>query len=656
MIAASTLVLSAPWIGPSLFRPVRRDRGTAEGGASAPPAGIRCLMCCAAALALFGLSFLPRIERIELAFARDPLANLVRGVFEDEFASVDDEAPVSPRPNGPLQVVAAKPGRPRNLAIIILESTGANATTAYDPALPTTPFLAELARQSLLAERAYAVIPHTSKAVVSLLCGIEPSPSLGVVESRKTGIPGRCLAHLLGDHGYRSVFMKSAIKAFESADVLARNMGFGEFRSGDDMDHNGLEVSNYFGYEDAILLGPSRQWLASRGDEPFFVAYLTNAPHHDYRPLRRFGSVRFVEDEIENRYLNNVRYLDFIAKELIQQYRDLGLYENTVFVIVGDHGEAFGQHGLYTHDDVMYEEALRVPLLIHAPGLRDRIGRLPDPVSQLDLAPTLLDLLGFAFDEAAYPGHSIFERPPERVLFAACYRTNQCLAGIRGDEKFIYFHGSRPPELYDLALDPGETVNLAPERPESVARWKPEVLTWRRAVHARYRRLNGELLTQYVKNWSPTPREPRAVRYGDLVELLGYNPPSEEAIRQRTFRFTYFFRALDRVPPGHRLVLRARTSSRERLYEHVPGRGLHPLENWRAGEHIWDVHHFGIPESWHEPWVDFCIELRHADSGLVPARGTDVGPDHCAHIGRYPLNGASGSRVTRTAKKSPAGP
>jgi arylsulfatase A-like enzyme len=632
---AVVLLLSAPWIAPRWIRPTPVERSLGARGSRRPAVG--AWRYCSVALALACLSFVPRVERLELAFARDPLANLALGSFEDEYASIGGDTQVAGRPSGPGEIARRSTGRPPNIAIIMLESTRATATGIYEPKLATTPFLDELASRSLVAERAYVVIPHTSKAVVSTVCGIEPSPSLSVVESHTSGIPGRCLAHLLGDHGYHSAFIMAAFKKFERFDVLARNMGFREFQSGDDMDQSGLEMSNYFGFEDAILLDANREWLASRGDEPFFVTYLTNAPHHDYRPLKRFGSVQFVEDEHENRYLNNVRYLDFIVKDLIQQYRDAGLYENTVFVIVGDHGEAFGEHGLYTHDDVLYEEGLRVPLLIHAPGLPERVGRVAAAVSQLDLAPTLLDLLGFDFAAADYAGHSITAVPNTRPLFAACYRSGQCLAGIRGDEKFIYFHGSRPAQLFDLADDPGERIDLAPERPEAVARWTTEVLDWRRSVHAKYRDWNGELLARTVKNWSPVPQRPLAVRYGDLVELLGYQPPGGELVRKRAFRFTYFFRALDRVPPGYRLVLRARSDNHERLFEHVPGRGLHPLESWRAGEHVWDVHHFAIPDSWHDPWVDLCIELRRSESGTVPAHGEGVDSGDCAHIGRYPL-------------------
>ncbi len=82
-----------------------------------------------------------------------------------------------------------------------------------------------------------------------------------------------------------------------------------------------------------------------------------------------------------NRYLNSVRNQDFFLKNLFEQYKELGLYEDTVFVLVGDHGEAFGEHGRFQHDNAIYEEGIKVPLIIHDPKRFENGTRLTGPVN-----------------------------------------------------------------------------------------------------------------------------------------------------------------------------------------------------------------------------------------------------------------------------------
>ena len=90
------------------------------------------------------------------------------------------------------------------------------------------------------------------------------------------------------------------------------------------------------------MLEPSKEWLEENGDEPFLAEYLTGTGHDDYRCLStRYGSEDFAEDEELNRYLNCLRYQDIFLKNLLDQYKEMGLYEKTIFVIYGDHGEGF---------------------------------------------------------------------------------------------------------------------------------------------------------------------------------------------------------------------------------------------------------------------------------------------------------------------------
>ena len=91
-----------------------------------------------------------------------------------------------------------------------------------------------------------------------------------------------------------------------------------------------------------------------------FAFYLTSAAHHDYRVPSHVPLQRFAEDEKRNRYLNAVAYQDGFLGRLLDVYRQEGVAERTLFVVIGDHGEAFGEHGRTLHDHVIYDEAKRV--------------------------------------------------------------------------------------------------------------------------------------------------------------------------------------------------------------------------------------------------------------------------------------------------------
>ncbi len=613
--AALAAALIAPWI----VAPRAAPDPTPRGGRALrlAVAGAVCLAC----------SLVPGVPRANGAAARDALAQLVYTAWRGEPRATG--APAAARPAGPERVEHATGAPLPNLVIIALESTSAGATSIYAPEIASTPFLARLASRSLVAERAYAVVPHTSKSLVSILCGFEPRPSVDVVESRAGGMPGKCLPRLLAEHGYATAYFQAATQHFERRATLVENMGFSFFRSGDQLDARGFERSNYFGFEDAILLEPSRAWLRENGARPFLATYMTNAAHHDYLAPRRYGRRQLARDPEKNRYLNSVRYVDFFVRDLVQQYQDLGLYENTVFVIVGDHGEGFGEHGLRLHDDVMYDEGLRVPFLVHDARPSGRTGVVSGTASLLDVVPTALALAGFRSAAGAYSGHSLLDPPSDRFAPAACYRRFQCLAGIRGNEKFIYYYGNQPDELFDLASDPGERRNLAASEPLRVARWQTDLVGWREGVHALYE-ARGDSFVDAVDAVPEEPEHRADVRLGDLLELTGFDGPRWRGDR---IEITYHFHALGRVPGGYELVLRGSASGRERSFRYVPKRGAGPFAGLEAGQRLVDVHELRLPKGWRTQPFDLCIGLADTEAGPVLAHGENV-DGHCAFVAR----------------------
>ena len=437
-----------------------------------------------AALLLFCLSVVPSLTNAGNAFARDPLANMV----VNEVASTEVEATVSPESLPTDTSLAATPKtEKRNVALIFLESTRARSTTAYNEEIDTTPFLDELSEDSLMAERAHAVVPHTSKALLATICGVNPPLDTKKTESEPGIVPARCLPKLLGEQGYDSAFFQSATKTFERRPALVDNFGYGFFRAIEGMGKRGYQRVNYFGYEDEIMLPSSREWLEENGDDgPFMTTYLTVTPHHNYVVPGRYGTKKYSSDPELNRYLNTVRYQDFFLKKLFEQYKDLGLYEDTVFVILGDHGEGFGEHGLKQHDNTIYQEGLHIPLLVHDPQ-NPEPRRVGENVSELDVLPTVAEKLGYEIEGGEYPGSSILSPPEDRALKVSCYHERTCLASIDGDQKYIYSYGNRGEEYYDLSEDPKERNNIVEEQPDGkIDDLRDDLLAWEARVESSY--------------------------------------------------------------------------------------------------------------------------------------------------------------------------
>jgi lipoteichoic acid synthase len=425
------------------------------------------------------------------SFARDEFVNVVvTGIEETRTEELVLKPSIGPVPeDSPVGASLESTGRTekRNVVLIHLESVRERSVTPYNEEIETTPYLDELAEESLLVERAYTTVPHTSKAITSVNCGVVPNLVVQITEAEPNGIPAQCLADLLGEQGYDSVLFQSATEEFEDRRELVENFGYEEFYPIEEMDREGFEEVNYFGYEDDIMLEPSREWLEEHRDRPFMATYLGVTGHHDYLPPERYGLVDFAEKDALNNYQNTVRYLDFFVRNVIEQYKEMGLYKDTIFVIYGDHGEGFGEHGLFQHDDTIYEEGLRVPLLIHDPKRFEGGERVEEPANHLDILPTVADLLGYEIVGGEYPGRSLLRPLPEdRTLMFSCYHEDRCLASLRGDEKYIYHYGDRPDELFDLSEDPLEEHNLAREHREEVKQRRKDVLAWRSRIDAVY--------------------------------------------------------------------------------------------------------------------------------------------------------------------------
>jgi len=371
----------------------------------------------------------------------------------------------------------------KNIVIFTLESTGANMLDIYSPndsIKGSTPFLSDFAKSSLQFNDTSAVMTSTTKSLVSILCGIEPYIGFEVFEAT-VGIPVPCLPQRLNDLGYETIYFQSANKLYESRALLASNMGFKNFVSIDEIpkeERKGAQSIGVFGLEDKVLLNENKRWLEQQ-KTPFMAFYLTLAQHHPYlKPDRKGSSNKNPSQRFKENFVGSLTYIDSFLEEIVQQYKDTGLYEDTIFIVLGDHGEAFGiNHPQRFHNNNFYREGIWVPFFIVNAQLFPNRVENNEVLSLMDVAPTIEHILGIEVS-GSYRGSSALTTQENRKYFGSCWYSNRCLVVMDEHYKYIYNYGDSPEELYDRKADSKEKNNLAKQFPKLVEQYRTESFSW----------------------------------------------------------------------------------------------------------------------------------------------------------------------------------
>ena len=370
--------------------------------------------------------------------------------------------------------------RGRNVLWIILESTGASYLGAYGAKPDPTPKLSALAEHAVVFDHAYSAYPESIKGLFSMLCSSHPVPYLDVGEYVAGKRQCQSVAEILKRAGYRTGFFHSGRFRYLGMQGIVDDRGFSELH---DAQTIGGSYTSSFGTDDAATAAKLLEFVdhgrsgGSATDQPFFAVYSPIAGHHPYRtpgPRQEpFG------DKAEfDHYRNDLYTGDLALGRILEGLQSRGLFERTLFMVVGDHGEAFAQHpGNFAHTLYLYEENVRVPFIVAAPGLLVNRLQAPQLVSLVDLAPTTLSLLGLSVP-SGYQGRSGLEPSAGMATFFTDH--DLLKVGLRhGQYKFIQEQEHARLRLYDLAADPAEQQNLAtlqPERAEMYQRW---LLQWR---------------------------------------------------------------------------------------------------------------------------------------------------------------------------------
>ena len=436
-----------------------------------------------------------------------------------------------------------------NVLLVTLDTTRADRLGCYGYRGAKTARLDRLAAEGVRFENAFADAPITLPSHASLLTGLYPFEH-GVRNNGNFYLPDRfeTLATVLRRRGYRTA-------AFVSSFILDRRYGLARgFESYDDRMEETAALGSSGEAErrgDRTALACTR-WLAGyagRGAAaPFFVWLHLYDPHEPYRPPPPFRDL-FVDQP----YDGEIAFTDLVVTSVLEKLAQLGLLDRSLVAVVADHGESLGEHGEETHSMFLYESTIRVPLILWRPGVLP-VGRVvASPVRTLDLAPTILDILGeppLAAPHARSLRGAIDGRSPERppAVYAETYvpkfyMNGAALRALRED-RFKLIDAPRP-ELYDLAHDPGETQNRFADEPGVAARLRAELerLTAGAGAAMSVRRVDDEAVEKLKAlgylgaggEMTRTAREEEGKDPKDMIADFNRLRRAERAVRDRRF-------------------------------------------------------------------------------------------------------------------------
>jgi arylsulfatase A-like enzyme len=398
-----------------------------------------------------------------------------------------------PRIDGTRQPPPAAPpldrGPPRNVLLYVIDTLRADRLGLYGAARPTTPHLDRFAGQAIVFERAMAQSSWTRPSVASVLTGLHPFAHGAVAIGDRVGAHARLLPEVFAAHGYET---KALVTNANVSEPFGFARGFARFDYlSEDADRAGVHVPARLLHDDVLA------WLDTRGRRPFFLYVHASDPHAPYHPSSA-AAARFVRpglastidpaaplrglherrrsltaddfEHLRSLYEAEVADLDAELGRLFDELAARGVLDDTIVVVVADHGEEFGDHGGIEHGTSLYQELVHVPLLVRLPGGRGARTRVV--AQHVDLLPTLLSLVGLPVP-SGLPGRVLLAADGRvtsdddvEVLSTTWFGRTALTSLVVPPWKVILpERGDAPIQLFDLDRDPHERMDLAAAHP-----------------------------------------------------------------------------------------------------------------------------------------------------------------------------------------------
>jgi arylsulfatase A-like enzyme len=400
--------------------------------------------------------------------------------------------------------VCEAPG-PAPVILISLDTTRVDHLSSHGYDKPTTPHLSAIAQDGVVIPNFVTTSSWTLPSHASLFTGLYPSTHGAHYAEQGNAL----LSDAVGGQGLEALFRVNRLpeEAVTLAEVL-REAGYQTFGAGagpwlkpmfglaQGFDHWDTRSSTVTGATAPEINESALRFLEMTREQPFLLFLNYFDPHDPYSDpdggAKRFmssGDKREVAETLAN-YDAEIAYMDRHIGELMSELRRRGLYDRSWIIVVSDHGEHFGEHGLVTHGFSLYEDVIAGVLIVKPPDGSCLPADSDHRVQSVDIMPTLLQALGVvdappmegqAIGSISHPAVAELYRSEANVRWKGIRFNRHLTAIYSGPYKLVMSTRADDPDagLFDLASDPGEEVDLLRKRPKIHSSLRDAYESWR---------------------------------------------------------------------------------------------------------------------------------------------------------------------------------
>ncbi len=420
--------------------------------------------------------FNPQGEDVAFCCLTHPLFKYTKGFYGEKQAEV-----------------VIKTNEKPHIIFLFMESFRAKDVGVLGGKYKATPCFDKLSKEGVLFSRFYANSIKTSRVVTSSLFGI-PSDISSFERSSELDMPFMSLADILSKEGYHNAYLHNGLLEFENQSSFFSRYGYKTLVGKEAILKKYPEADlTSWGVHDEYLMRYSADFLESQDQkgEPAFMTMFTISNHHPWISPQISSS--YYEEEISlqdvnptyKKFLKTTHYSDQQLGYFIELLREKKLSEKTLIFVMGDHGHPMGEHDdNFCQQRYLYEENIHIPLLVIADGRIQNPCKIDALGSQLDLIPTVMDILQIkGFNHAR--GTSLLRKADRQVFFHNPY-VYQWYGTCQGAHKFIYTKASKELELYNVIQDPHEKENLVEKHPKLAEKYLQDVKNYHEYYESLY--------------------------------------------------------------------------------------------------------------------------------------------------------------------------
>jgi arylsulfatase A-like enzyme len=490
------------------------------------------------------------------------------------------------------------------ILLVTIDTLRADHLGCYGYARPTSTNIDRLAGESTLFVNGWAHAPSTRYSMPAIATGRWPS-AIEWDESiwwPRIAPSQRMIAQSLKSLGYTTAAFYAYLY-FNLADHRGYERGVDYYDDTCAALHTNVGgPAESVGTSARQMADKGIAFLRAHGQEKFFLWMHFYDPHLNYE---RHAEAPNFGDAQADLYDGEIWFTDQQFGRVLDELRALGLWDKTAIIVVGDHGESLGEHGIVAHGYHLYTPHTKVPFIVRVPGLPSQ--RLTTPVGHVDLAPTMVNLARGPH-EPSFLGRSLVDllagKPappaPGPVFQEVSYEGNvKRRALVTATHHLIWnWTPDNTTECYDIAHDPGELKDLwgSAEGDPACPSLK-EDLRSRVALLSLPPGYSDKIAFGVVPagTQAPAPAHALDARIGSALHVSGFDLSSPTVRRGDSVELVTHFDVRGPIEPGWKLFFHMDGPGGFRNLDHVPVEGAYPMERWHPGQRIRDRLHIAFP-------------------------------------------------------------